>query len=121
MGWGKTSAKDVASEHLRYYRTSIQSKKRCDDAFNYRFPQNTVCLLANQFKGPCHGDWGAPVARKIQNEGKDIWIQLGMISIGDEDCKWSDYVPAVGMDTTKYCDFYKTTIGREICQRLQED
>ncbi|CAJ0569526.1 unnamed protein product, partial [Mesorhabditis spiculigera] len=121
MAWGKTGMDEPAAEHLRYYRTSIQPKKRCDDAWNYKFPSEIICLMANQFKGVCNGDWGAAAARKIQHEGEEVWVQLGMPTWGSLDCRWDDFAPVVGMDTTKYCDFYKKTIGREICQRLQED
>ncbi|CAJ0574945.1 unnamed protein product, partial [Mesorhabditis spiculigera] len=79
MAWGKTGMDEPAAEHLRYYRASIQPKKRCDNAWNYKFPSEIICLMANQFKGVCNGDWGAAAARKIQHEGKEQIVQAAEI------------------------------------------
>ncbi|CAJ0569604.1 unnamed protein product, partial [Mesorhabditis spiculigera] len=68
--------------------------------------------------GPCLGDSGGPlVVPWTTKRGEKLWIQNGIISSGDSDCKYVEN-RGVFISTSYYCSWIETASKSTVCRDL---
>ncbi|KAH8285351.1 hypothetical protein KR054_008032 [Drosophila jambulina] len=85
FGWGRTqrgpSSTVLQTTHLDHYPNS-----HCAQRLNVQLTNNQACL-GLQHSDTCTGDSGGPLVTKINVDGVNRYLQLGIVSFGDEVCQ----------------------------------
>ncbi|XP_070069116.1 CLIP domain-containing serine protease B4-like [Drosophila takahashii] len=85
-GWGKTETEKV-SVHLKTVTLYRLDRGECP----YIRGGNTICA-GSETGDTCHGDSGGPLAANTTYRAKTIYVQHGVVSYGDGECKnWGVY------------------------------
>ncbi|XP_017123676.1 tryptase gamma-like [Drosophila elegans] len=81
FGWGKTHEEEE-SKILNTLELQRLSNDMC-----YSNNVNQICAGSNNGGDTCQGDSGGPLATSFPYRGKDRYVQLGVVSYGEINCR----------------------------------
>ncbi|XP_020801099.1 melanization protease 1-like [Drosophila serrata] len=85
FGWGKTQ-RGVSSSVLKTTMLDHYPNSHCAQRLNVQLTNNQACL-GHQQTDTCAGDSGGPLVIQINVTGVIRYLQLGIVSFGDELCQ----------------------------------
>nr|XP_027234442.1 chymotrypsinogen A-like [Penaeus vannamei] len=110
-GWGvQAFSSSTAVNRLQEVTLDLISTSSCAELYpDYTITENMVCTLTTN-KDACQGDSGGPLITKLQD---GTWVQLGVVSFGDECAKENS--PGVFTKVANYYDWITEQTGSNQC------
>lgn len=116
-GWGWVSNDPTYPFRMQALRVPIVSDAYADFVYNDFFagqigtyvPRNMIGAGFSGGKNSCKGDSGGPLVKVVKQNGRNVHIQIGIVSFGPVPCAQQD-VPAVyaEVNSTRIAPFIKS-------------
>lgn len=85
-GWGRTVAKGKTARVLQELKLNRRPKEDCAQMFGKRMLPEQICS-GNDDGNLCNGDSGGPQGREMAYDDRRVYVQLGIASFTNSDCK----------------------------------
>ncbi|KAH8301838.1 melanization protease 1-like [Drosophila kikkawai] len=85
FGWGQTH-RGPSSSILQTTKLDLYPNSHCSQKLNVQLTNNQVCLGLQQ-SDTCSGDSGGPLVVQVNVDGVNRYLQLGIVSFGDDMCQ----------------------------------
>ncbi|KAH8262269.1 hypothetical protein KR038_005348 [Drosophila bunnanda] len=85
FGWGQTQSGPESSV-LQTTKLDLYPNSHCSQRLNVQLTSNQVCL-GLQRSDTCSGDSGGPLVTQVNVNGVTRYLQLGIVSFGDDMCQ----------------------------------
>ncbi|KAH8254096.1 hypothetical protein KR032_008362 [Drosophila birchii] len=85
-GWGSQKARGVGARVLQELRLNRRPFDQCERRFGNRLMSTQICS-GNDDSNLCNGDSGGPQGREMSYGGNRVYVQLGIASFTNTECK----------------------------------